>query len=120
NKDSVDSLHSEVVHLNALVNDLHELSLTDMGALVYEKKQINLSEILEQSFDMHQVQAKKMDLRLNLRIQSSSPGNQLNMLGDPNRLQQLFDNLLQNTCRYTEAGGELQVIARDVGTSTIV
>lgn len=120
NKDSVDSLHSEVVHLNALVNDLHELSLTDMGALVYEKKQINLSEILEQSFEMHQQLAKKSDLRLTLRIDSSLPGKQLNMLGDPNRLQQLFDNLLQNTCRYTEAGGELQVYARDIGTSTIV
>lgn len=119
NKDSLDSLHSEVSHLNALVNDLHELSMTDMGALVYEKQQVNLSDILEQSFDMHQQLAKKHNLRLTLRIDANNPDKSILMLGDPNRLQQLFDNLLQNTCRYTDAGGELQVYVKENGGNTV-
>jgi len=119
NKASLDSLHSEVSQLNALVNDLHELSLTDMGALVYEKEQVNLSEIIEQSFEMHRPMANKLNLRLTLRIDSAQPDQSILMLGDPIRLQQLFDNLLQNTCRYTDNGGELQVYVKENGGNTV-
>lgn len=120
NEESLESLHSEVEHLSTLVNDLHELSLTDLGALVYQKEQVNLSDILEQSFDQHQALARKHDLRLTLRIDSPHPQKQILMLGDPIRLQQLFDNLLQNTCRYTDSGGELQVYVKENGHNTVL
>jgi two-component system sensor histidine kinase BaeS len=120
NTDTLESLHSEVVHLNALVNDLHELSMTDMGALVYEKREVDLLDIIEQSFEQHTSLAKKHNLRLNLTIDSNGTGREMKMLGDPNRLQQLFDNLLQNSLRYTDPGGELRVHLRENGNNSIV
>lgn len=120
NPDTVESLHNEVVHLNTLVNDLHELSLSDLGALEYKKQLINVSEILDQAVDMHQQMAVKHQLRLNLRIQSPHPNNEIMMLGDPNRLQQLFDNLLTNACRYTDPGGEIQVFMKEQGGQVII
>ena len=48
--ETINSLHHEVVHLNALVNDLHELSMSDQGALIYEKEQIDLTAILDMSY----------------------------------------------------------------------
>jgi two-component system sensor histidine kinase BaeS len=113
NQDTVESLHNEIVHLTTLVNDLHELSLSDLGALVYKKQIINVSEILEQAVDMHQQMAAKHQLRLKLTIQSPHPDNEITMLGDPSRLQQLFDNLLSNACRYTDPGGEIQVFMKE-------
>ncbi|MEY4642948.1 MAG: hypothetical protein RLZZ227_2942 [Pseudomonadota bacterium] len=120
NTETLESLHSEVVHLNALVNDLHELSLTDMGALVYEKRQLNLTDIIEQSFDMHQALAKKHNLRLSLSVDTHAPGKEMMMLGDPNRLQQLFDNLLTNSIRYTDAGGEVRVHVRETSNNSMI
>lgn len=120
NTDTMNSLHSEVVHLNALVNDLHELSMTDMGALVYEKHQVDLLDIIEQSFDQHQALAKKYNLRLSLSLDSGGTGREMKMLGDPNRLQQLFDNLLTNSLRYTDDGGEVRVHLRENGNNSIV
>ncbi len=120
NSDTLESLHSEVVHLNALVDDLHELSMTDMGALVYEKHQVDLLDIIGQSFDLHSTLAKKHNLRLNLTVDSNGTGREMKMLGDPNRLQQLFDNLLQNSLRYTDPGGELRVHLRENGNNSIV
>jgi two-component system sensor histidine kinase BaeS len=120
NTDTLESLHSEVVHLNALVNDLHELSMTDMGALVYEKRQVDLLDIIDQSFEMHQALAKKHNLRLSLTVDSNGTGREMKMLGDPNRLQQLFDNLLQNSLRYTDPGGEVRVHLRENGNNSIV
>ncbi len=120
NADTLESLHNEVVHLNALVNDLHELSLTDMGALVYEKRQLDLLDIIEQSFDLHLSLAKKSNIKLSLSLDSNGTGREMRMLGDPNRLQQLFDNLLQNSLRYTDPGGEVRVHMRENGNNSIV
>ena len=120
NTDTLESLHSEVVHLNALVDDLHELSMTDMGALVYEKDQVDLLDIIEQSFEMHQALAKKHNLRLSLSLDSGGTGREMKMLGDPNRLQQLFDNLLQNSLRYTDPGGEVRVHLCTNGNNSLV
>ena len=42
------------------------------------------------------------------------------MLGDPNRLQQLFDNLLSNACRYTDPGGEIQVYMKEQNGNVVI
>lgn len=120
NVETLDSLHTEVVHLNTLVNDLHELSLSDIGALVYKKEQIDLKEILEGCIDMHGKLAEKHNLKVSLMVESAAPDKELMMLGDPDRLLQLFDNLLQNSCRYTNSGGEIRIMAREHNGKIIV
>ena len=67
NPDTINSLHHEVVHLNALVNDLHELSMSDQGALIYEKKEINLTEIFEISRDMNRHIAGKTPYKIDAK-----------------------------------------------------
>mgnify|MGYP006080325409 CR=1 FL=1 len=109
NPETINSLHHEVVHLNALVNDLHELSMSDQGALIYEKEKINLSEIFERSRDMNKQMLDKHQIKLIQGIHSRSADDQINVTGDENRLIQLFDNLFQNSCRYTDDGGELVI-----------
>lgn len=120
NAETLDSLHTEVVHLNTLVNDLHELSLSDIGALVYKKEQIDLNEVLEGCIDMHGKLAQKHNLKVTLMVESAAPDKELMMLGDPDRLLQLFDNLLQNSCRYTNSGGEIRIMAREQSGKIVV
>lgn len=115
-KETINSLHHEVVHLNALVNDLHELSMSDQGALIYEKEPINLLDTFEKSMDMNRYLLDKHHIKHTLNVRSYSVKNDIPVLGDENRLQQLFDNLFQNTCRYTDDGGELVInIAQKTG-----
>ncbi len=102
-----------MVHLNALVNDLHELSMSDQGALIYEKDNIDLVATFEVSNDMNKHLLKKHDITLSLNINTFSPGNTVMISGDENRLLQLFDNLFQNTCRYTNKGGKLNINIRE-------
>lgn len=108
-EETINSLHHEVVHLSALVNDLHELSMSDQGALIYEKKRIDLAETFEQSCDMNRHLLDKHRIKLTVAVQASSASNVIPVIGDENRLLQLFDNLFQNTCRYTNDGGELVI-----------
>ena len=104
------SLHGEVLHLERLVSDLYELSMSDIGALTYKKVLVDPVSILSWTLECFEqrFKAKGVDLDQNLITNS---GNSL--LGDPDRLQQLFTNLLENSLRYTNVPGILVVTARE-------
>ncbi|ABA87621.1 sensor histidine kinase [Syntrophotalea carbinolica DSM 2380] len=103
---TLDTLHSEVLRLERLVSDLYELSLSDIGALQYRKTDIDLMEVLQQSLDAHLPQFTEKGLSL---LAPSAQPEDLFIHGDPERLSQLFSNLLENSLRYTDANGQLQV-----------
>jgi two-component system, OmpR family, sensor histidine kinase BaeS len=107
--ETINSLHNEVVHLNALVNDLHELSMSDQGALIYKKEPIDLQSVFEKSRDRTQSLLDKQNIKLTIGFKSRSGDDGIQIIGDESRLLQLFDNLFQNTCRYTDEGGELVI-----------
>ncbi len=48
NRDTLDSLYSEARHLSEIVNDLHELSLADTGALSIKKTPIDPAAVLNE------------------------------------------------------------------------
>jgi two-component system, OmpR family, sensor histidine kinase BaeS len=104
--ESMRSLHAEVMHLSRLVDDLYQISLYDIGGLSYRKELLDLRELLEQELESFQPEfvQKKILLKTAIAVKG-----ELEIFADPSRLQQLFDNLLENSLKYTDAGGELLV-----------
>jgi two-component system sensor histidine kinase BaeS len=100
------SLQHEIDRLSKLVEDLHELSLADLGALSYQRLPLDLREILAQVTDTFTLRAQQHGLALTL-AQQTLP--KLPVNGDRQRLLQLFSNLLENSVRYTDAGGRIEV-----------
>jgi two-component system sensor histidine kinase BaeS len=109
---SLRSLQAEVATLNKLVSDLYELSLADVGALAYRKADVDLLEPLRLTAAAF---AERLAAR-GLRLQLELPETPLTAFADERRLQQLFNNLFENSCRYTDAGGLLRVSAHSDGT----
>ncbi len=110
------SLQGEVATLHKLVDDLYELSLADVGALSYRKSELDLRELIDST-------AGAFGERLNgagLALQLELPPEPLPAFGDERRLRQLFNNLLENSCRYTDAGGAVQVKARAEGDKAVI
>ncbi|HAU5562600.1 TPA: two-component system sensor histidine kinase BaeS [Serratia fonticola] len=108
--EAITSLQSEVVVLTKLVDDLHQLSLSDAGALAYRKQPVdvvNLLEVVAGSFG-ERYRSRELTLTLALPPKAES-------FGDPDRLMQLFTNLLENSLRYTDAGGEVRVSLQQHG-----
>lgn len=120
NPESLNSWHQEVLHLNTLVNDLHELSMSDLGALVYEKGSVDLTALLNQSIELHQNLIDKHHLKVNIKIAALKSKKKISVFGDPNRLKQLFANLLQNTCRYTDDGGQLKIQIKEYPDKIVI
>jgi len=102
--DAIVSLQSEVVVLTKLVEDLHQLSLSDVGALAYRKQATDLVQLLEVTAGSFAERYRAHGLTLKLNLPDNAP-----FFGDPDRLMQLFTNLLENSLRYTDSGGRVEV-----------
>ncbi|QPG28270.1 two-component system sensor histidine kinase BaeS [Pantoea sp. SM3640] len=102
--DAIASLQSEVVVLTKLVEDLHQLSLSDVGALAYRKQATDLVQLLEVTAGSFAERYRAHSLTLKLNLPDNAP-----FFGDPDRLMQLFTNLLENSLRYTDSGGRVEV-----------
>ncbi|MBE7374160.1 ATP-binding protein [Pseudomonas lopnurensis] len=103
--DSLRSLQQEVGQLNQLVDDLHELSLADVGALTYRKQPQDLVEVLQQALSGASARCQEQGLTLALQLPLAA----MPVMADAARLRQLLGNLLENSLRYTSAGGQLRI-----------
>lgn len=110
------ALHAEAMNLARLVDDLYELSLSDIGALSYRKQPLDLRAIIETATQNFADRLAERRLELALQL----PPQPLPVLGDPDRLQQLCANLLSNSLRYTDPGGRVQIAARIDSGSVII
>jgi two-component system sensor histidine kinase BaeS len=102
---AVGSLSSEVGRLAALVDDLYELARSDAGALSYNKEVLDLGSLLEETVATFRERYAAAGLSLEL-----THGKAAAILGDGDRLHQLFSNLLENSLRYTDRGGRVRVV----------
>ncbi len=106
---AVESLYSDVMRLHRLVDDLYELSMSDLGALNYHKRQTDPIAVLGD--DLESLAAAFHEQRI--EVEFDDPLEQrVTLNADPDRLSQLYRNLLRNTLRYTDPGGRLRVQAR--------
>jgi len=101
---SLSSLQAEVSTLTKLVDDLHQLSLSDLGALAYRKSQVDCVHLLQIAVAVFRERFHAKGLQIVTHL----PERAL-LFGDPDRLNQLFNNLLENSLRYTDAGGTLEI-----------
>lgn len=102
---SLASLHTETLRLSRLISDLHDLSLSDLGALNYEMAPIELQQVVQQRLAAAEPARLERQLSIELEVNTANT----RVLGDEQRLQQLFDNLLQNSLRYTRSPGTIRI-----------
>jgi signal transduction histidine kinase len=106
-------MQAEVTHLQRLVEDLRLLSLAETGELKLHLEQTAPSELLERVASAYRHQAEGQNIQLKLEFESQLPGISL----DPIRMEQVLDNLVSNALRYTPAGGEILLSAKQVERS---
>jgi two-component system, OmpR family, sensor histidine kinase BaeS len=100
----LDSLQEEVSHLAQLVEDLQTLALADAGALNVRLEPTDLAELTRQVLAAFEVRIAAAGLALETALPDH-----LTIMADAQRVRQLLHNLLENSCRYTNAGGRIRV-----------
>ena len=100
---ALESLHGEVLRLNKLVDDLHQLTLADAGDLQFDWQQLAFDELALGVFERYQARAAGAGLVFTWAL----PATRVKLEGDAGRLTQVIINLLENSVRYTDAGGRI-------------
>ena len=99
------SLHEEVSQLQALVSELHQLSLSDLGALKYQKSLVNFQDFMGKIIEQFTHVCNEKGLKLHY----TQAATRLELQLDEHKFKQMFVNLFQNSLRYTDIPGELSV-----------
>ncbi|MDO8987520.1 MAG: response regulator, partial [Coriobacteriia bacterium] len=98
--------------LLGLINSILDLSKIEADRLEMEHIPFDLADITETAASVIGVQASEKGLELLYRIK---PGTPTNLAGDPERLRQVFINLLGNAVKFTEIGQVLLSIEQQSG-----
>ncbi|WP_372619559.1 ATP-binding protein [Alteromonas stellipolaris] len=102
------SFDQEVSRLSLLVEDLYQLSLSDIGGLSYHFSSVDLSQVIAQQSESL---AHIFDTK-GLTFTFSCPPN-ITINADHQRLKQLMLNLLVNACEYTDAPGTVELVVSE-------
>jgi signal transduction histidine kinase len=104
-------MHTHVGALGSLVDDLFELSRLDAGDLEWSMRQVELGELVEETVAAMRVGAEAKGVAVAADLQPlPCPAR-----ADPERLQRVLFNLLENAIRHTPADGSVTVRAEPAG-----
>jgi signal transduction histidine kinase len=88
-----------------LIEDLLEGSRVSTGKLRLELGQVDLQEVLAQAVETCRSLMESRQQQLAVAL----PAGPVNLRGDPVRLRQIVNNLLDNASKYTGKGGAISV-----------
>jgi two-component system OmpR family sensor kinase/two-component system sensor histidine kinase BaeS len=94
--------------LARLVDDLRTLALADAGQLSLEKGPVDLPGLVGQVVERFRPQAESRPVRIGV-VPSAGPGGFPALRADPQRIEQILNNLLSNALRYTPNGGAIEI-----------
>ncbi|HEU4345467.1 MAG TPA: ATP-binding protein [Candidatus Binatia bacterium] len=98
--------HSE--RLGRLIDDLLTLSDLESGTAQFAKQSIEVDKLVRPVLEIFQAQADRKGISLSRTVDPGVPA----VSGDPDRLQQLLINLVDNALKYTPAQGAVRVQAQ--------
>ena len=102
----------ETQRLARLVNNVLDFSRLEQGRKKFARESVALENFLRAFFDRLAPRLDEAGLHLDLQL----PEFPLRFDTDPDALEQILLNLIENACKYAAAGGELSVSLRAVSS----
>jgi signal transduction histidine kinase len=103
----VERMRTHIGALSALIDDLFELSRLEAGDITWSLHQVELHELVQETIEAMRVQAEAKGVR----VMATVPGELTVARANPEKLQRVLFNLIQNAIRHTPADGSVVVRA---------
>ncbi len=102
-------IHDESKRMGRLVNDLLDLAKMEAGHIVLNKESIEIADFIERVTNKFHGPAREKAVAMS----AFSPNN-LHAMMDPDRIEQVLTNLIDNALRHTPEGGKVDVRVQQV------
>jgi len=102
--------------LGRLIDDLLDVARVTQGRITLQKKRIRLAEVIKEAVESVRptIESRGLNLRVALAREP------ICVEADSARLEQVFVNLLSNAGKYTDAGGQIEVMVEPQGEEVAV
>jgi two-component system, OmpR family, sensor histidine kinase BaeS len=100
------NLHAEVLRLEKLITDLHDLARADSSGMSLYCAVLDPLEVVREALMGFTPKLAAQALTLDDQCPEIAT---VRVSADANRLHQLLTNLLENSCRYTDKGGTIRL-----------
>jgi two-component system, NarL family, sensor histidine kinase BarA len=111
--DFVQIIQAKSDQLLKLIMSLLDLSKLESGTVMMRRSDVAIGSVLAEAASTVAPGATKKTVTLTV----DAPGDLPLVLGDPERLRQVFVNLGENAIKFTPPGGTVQMVARQMATS---
>jgi signal transduction histidine kinase len=105
------TMRTHVSALGSLIDDLFELSRLEAGDLEWSIQRIAVKDLVDETVAAMRVQAEAKGVA----VRTDLPDDLRLAQADPEKLQRVLFNLIQNAIRHTPADGSVTVRASDAG-----
>ncbi|HEY7164857.1 MAG TPA: PAS domain S-box protein [Candidatus Binatia bacterium] len=100
-------LERQVGQITRLVDDLLDISRITRGKIELRKEGVELAPVINQAVEANRALYTSMNHELTVKL----PPQSVCLNGDRARLAQIVGNLLNNACKFTDAGGHIWLTA---------
>jgi signal transduction histidine kinase len=107
-------INDESKRMKCQVDELLELARMQSGQLEMAQEPIDVSELLQHCQEVFTMQAEEKDVAIKMEAEP-----QMIVVGDFDRLEQVFSNLLDNAIKNSPTKGEVGISGRKAGTNLI-
>lgn len=107
-KEGLDIIERESKRLAELVDELLDFSKFDAGIITLRKSVVNLGELLKYIKRQMEPRAERKGITMTIDVDEHLPL----IEADENRLKQVFINIIDNSFKFTQKGGYIDIIGR--------
>jgi signal transduction histidine kinase len=109
----LDIVKANTERLSTLVNDLLDISGIESGRIALSMRPINLNELAAEA--LADISRRIQEDDNHIKIEKDWPADLPFILGDFDRVREIFDNLLDNAYKYNIPNGRITLRMRETG-----
>lgn len=111
-----ETMDRQLGQLVRLVDDLLDISRITRNKLELRKERVELASVIHHAVEM----CRPLVQRAEHEITVTLPPEPIYLHADPMRMAQVFGNLLNNACKYTEPKGRIRLAAERQGSDVVL